>query len=518
MKWGEWASKSMREGERRRVSFLLPMLLLYALFLLGAPLFLLVLIGAWYVALVTLESMGSLDRMDATRVLGIILMLRTGRGKKVLDRISRNRRFWRVYGELSIWLCFLVMIGVILLLFVSAIETALHPPDEYIPTGDLLLIPGVTSFVPFWWPAIALIVALIIHEYSHGIQARAHGMRLRSFGLLLVGPVPIGAFAEPEEMEMTRAPRRDRMRLFAAGPSINIFATYVTLILLSAVSSGLVAEHDGVHARGIVEGGAAEGAGLMPYETITHIDGIGFSDYEGFSERMDSLSAGDVAAFTVLSSPAEEGARESRDLDITLGDRYEHVSALCEGDDECIEQSGGAEPGDAFLGIYDVRPGTAGVDGYSYIVSGDYSFGVTAIVALIEPLIMLQTPIALNGQTMVLEERAMLVVGDGLVASALGTDGMLMLFDFLFWLVWINFLLGFANLIPMVPFDGGHLVRDGVHSVLNGEISLGRYGRLRLGGGMHPMRIEAIANRISNMSSFFILLVLVIPIIIPRIL
>ena len=59
----------MREGERRRVSFLLPMLLLYALFLLGAPLFLLVLIGAWYVALVTLESMGSLDRMDSTRVL-----------------------------------------------------------------------------------------------------------------------------------------------------------------------------------------------------------------------------------------------------------------------------------------------------------------------------------------------------------------------------------------------------------------------------------------------------------------
>ena len=52
------------------------------------------------------------------------------------------------------------------------------------------------------------------------------------------------------------------------------------------------------------------------------------------------------------------------------------------------------------------------------------------------------------------------------MGSVLGTDGMLMLFDFLFWLVWINFLLGFANLIPMIPFDGGHLVRDGVHSVL----------------------------------------------------
>jgi len=507
LKWGEWASKSMRREERGRVSFLLPMLLLYTLYLLGAPLFLLVLIGAWYVALVTLESMGSLDRMDATRLLGIILMLRTGRGRRVLDRISRNRRFWRAYGEISIWLCFLVMVGVILLLFVGAIETALRPPDEYIPASDLLLIPGVTSFVPFWWPALALIVALVIHEYSHGIQARAHGMRLRSFGLLLVGPVPIGAFAEPEEAEMTRAPRRDRMRLFAAGPSINIFATYAALILLSAVASGLVAEHDGVHARGIVEGSAAESAGLVPYETITHIDGLGFSDYEGFSERMASLSAGDVAVFTILSSPTEKGDRESRAIEITLGDRYEYLSALCEGDGDCIERSGGAETGDAFLGVSNVRSGTAGVDGYSYIVSGDYSFGVTAFVALIEPLIMLQTPIALDGQTMVLEERAMLESGGGLVASAMGTDGMLMLFDFLFWLVWINFLLGFANLIPMIPFDGGHLVRDATHSIL-----------ARIGRGMHPMRIETIANRISSMSSFFILFVLAIPVIIPRIL
>ena len=60
---------------------------------------------------------------------------------------------------------------------------------------------------------------------------------------------------------------------------------------------------------------------------------------------------------------------------------------------------------------------------------------------------------------MLLEERAMLEAGGGAIASALGTDGMLMLFDFLFWLVWINFLLGFANLSPMIAFDGGQIVR-----------------------------------------------------------
>ena len=72
-------------------------------------------------------------------------------------------------------------------------------------------------------------------------------------------------------------------------------------------------------------------------------------------------------------------------------------------------------------------------------------------------------------------------------------------------MVWINFLLGFANLIPMIPFDGGHLVRDGAHSVLR-----------RIRSKAHPMRIEKISNRISSLSSIFILLVLLIPVIIPR--
>ena len=118
---------------------------------------------------------------------------------------------------------------------------------------------------------------------------------------------------------------------------------------------------------------------------------------------------------------------------------------------------------------------------------------------------MIGVPIQFDGQTMLLEERAMLEAGDGVIASALGTGGMLMLFDFLFWLVWINFLLGFATLIPMIPFDGGHIVRDGTHSVL-----------ARLNRNMHPMRVESLADRISSMSSILILIIVVMPIIMPR--
>ena len=88
---------------------------------------------------------------------------------------------------------------------------------------------------------------------------------------------------------MTIAPRREKIRLFAAGPSINILFSYVVLILLTSTATGLVAEHSGVHGVAIVEDSAAHEAGLLPYETITYIDGYEIVDREGFSEAMEQF-------------------------------------------------------------------------------------------------------------------------------------------------------------------------------------------------------------------------------------
>jgi len=500
----------MKEGERGR-SYWLPLLMLYLLYFLGAPLWGVVVTGLWYIGLLFLEDEGYLDRYGVSRMLGVVLMVRTTHGQRFLERISSNRRFWRIFGEFSIWLCLLSMLGVVIMLIGGAIRTVQAPPEEYLPASDLLLIPGVTSFVPFWWPVLALVFALVIHEYSHGFQARAHGMRVRSFGLLLAGPIPIGAFAEPQMHEMVRAPRRERMRLYAAGPSINIIATYIALIMLSAAASGLVASHSGVYATGVIAEEGAEEGGLLPYEIIIRVEGIRVSNYNEFSEQMDLLSSGEEVTFTKLSQPNSEGKRTVRDISVTLGDRYQFYIGLCEGDALCVEDTEewlgeiGIERGDAFLGVSGLRSSSSTVDGFSSVLSGDYNLKQTAIGTAVTPLLMIGIPIQYDGQTMLLEERAMLEAGDGAIASALGTDGMLMLFDFLFWLVWINFLLGFANLIPMIPFDGGHIVKDGVHSVLD-----------RVSSGIHPMRVEAMADRISSMSNFLVLFIVILPIILPR--
>ena len=491
----------MEPGQR---SYLLPLLALSVLYLLGMPIWALTAGTIWYLGLLWLEDVGTLDRYEVSRVLGVVLMVRTKQGQGVLEKVSSTRNFWRGFGEFSIWLCLLIMVGVVLLLFASAITTAMSPPEEYLPASDLLLIPGVTSFVPFWWPVLALIFALVIHEYSHGIQARAHGMRVRSFGLLLAGPIPIGAFAEPQQHEMVRAPLRERMRLYAAGPSINIIATYLALLLLSAAATGMVASHSGVYATGIISDEGAEEGGLMPYEIIIRIDGVRISNYSEFSEQMDLHSAGDEVTLTKLSHPNSNGLRTVRDISVTLGDQHDYWIDRCEGDSFCIEDTesiladAGIEKGDAFLGVSGLRSTNSTVHMYSKITSSERGF-------LLAPLGMIGIPIAYDGQTMLLEEREMMRAGDGVIASALGTDGMLMLFDFLFWMVWINFLLGFANLIPMIPFDGGHIVKDGVHSVLS-----------RLVKGANPLRVESIAGRISSMSSFVILFIVMMPIILPR--
>ena len=55
----------------------------------------LIIVG-WYYLLKQLETNGTLDKWNASRVLGILLMIRTERGQKVLDFISKPRKAWRV--------------------------------------------------------------------------------------------------------------------------------------------------------------------------------------------------------------------------------------------------------------------------------------------------------------------------------------------------------------------------------------------------------------------------------------
>ena len=462
----------------------------------------LIIVG-WYYLLKQLETNGILDKWNASRVLGILLMIRTERGQKVLDFISKPRKAWRIFGEVGLWTCRLVSAIVLLLFTMNFILMLAKPSDVPSATpSELLLIPGITPTIPLFWGLIGLIVALVVHEYGHGILSRAHGMRVRSFGLLIVGLIPIGAFAEPEGSELLRAPRKERQRVFAAGPAVNIYGGFLCFLILALVANTMTPTIAGVHAEGIIVEQPADDAGLQPWEIITHANGTEVSDYSEFTAFLDSHKAGDNITLTVLSLPNGEGNREMREISLTLADHYQY--AIEQGTDPAIIDAYGISEGDAFLGVSGLASNGEGAKRLAGPLAHDAPKDPLSVAFgfALQPLQIISSPIVFKGEIMHPNE-AELLTTDSFIGPTL-TSALLHL---LFWIIWMNVLLGFANLIPLLPFDGGHLLKDRLHDYLAFFA--------KFSPNSHPLKVQKTVNRISGFSSLIILFMFLIMIIWP---
>ncbi len=101
-------------------------------------------------------------------------------------------------------------------------------------------IPQVPIFIPLYaW--LGIFLAMIVHEASHGIQALGEKIKLKSAGLLFLGFFPVGAFVEPDEKELKKADERAKLRLYSAGPSSNLFLMLPLFVVLFVIGSLFVA-------------------------------------------------------------------------------------------------------------------------------------------------------------------------------------------------------------------------------------------------------------------------------------
>ena len=435
-------------------------------------------------------------------------MVRTTKGQKALERLAKPRKFWRAYGEVSVWICSVSLLAVAFLVILAFISSLLSPPTSEPPSAsELIAIPGLNPVIPLGWGIIAFVVSLVIHELGHGLQARAHGMRVRSFGLLQLGPLPLGAFAEPQHEELSQAPRRERLRMFAAGPATNIFAAVFFLLLLGAVSSQFTSADNHVHIQSILIDESADNAGMEPWDVIISINNTSVMDTDDFYSVMDGYVANDSIIVHVRHL---NGSEEM--LNITLGNKFDHYTSLGWSEENLVVL--GIEKDDPFLGVVGLSDGTAGVDRLAGPLSSNWNGGwLTRIISLPFHFIsLLIVPFELQGIAIHPFEESRLAAGDGILASLIGLSGLLFLVHLCFWLIWVNILLGFTNLIPIVPFDGGHMFRDFAHGWLD------RFKRLRkkLGlGSTHPLWVEHLAQRATSFSSLFLFIILIFTIIMP---
>jgi len=469
---------------------------------------LLALLLGWYVLIKTWERNGTLDRWNATRALGIVLMVRTQRGQRFLDWMARPRRFWRAYGEVSLWVCSVAMLMVALVLMLAFVTSLLSPPTASPPSAsELVAVPGINPAIPLGWGALAFIISLVIHEFGHGLLARGHGMRIRSFGLLQLGPLPLGAFAEPQSDELMRAPRRERLRMFAAGPATNLFAAVLMLMLLGGLATQFVAQEEYIHVQGIVVEGGAEEAGMQPWDTLVSIDGVPVYTTEDFRTILQGYSSNDTVDLVVIH---QNGTRDT--LQATFGDKYQYYLNLGWSEDALNNLE--VQPGDPFLGVEGLSEGTAGIDRLAGPLSPrfDGTLFQRALSLPFHVLTILLIPFELGGVAIHPFEESLMTAGDGLIGSALGVDVLLLFAHLFFWLMWVNILLGFTNLIPIVPFDGGHMFRDMLHAFLSGVKRVGR--KLKL-WDLHPMWVDHFSARASSYSSLVLLVMLLFTMFIP---
>ena len=382
----------------------------------------------------------------------------------VFDTLSKPKRFLKAYATTGIILTVISGIAVTLMFVVTAYLTVLIQPE---PTAvqNLLLIPGLNEYVPstvaVW---VSLILAMVIHEFGHGILSRVEGMKVKSTGILAL-VIPVGAFVEPDEEDVKKAKLGSKMRMFAAGITNNLIFGFICLVILACLL-GMIVPGDHVCIVSVVDGSPAFDAGLPEGFVIYDINGLSVSNQEEVLEILSETHAGDVI---VLNG---EYRGDSQEYDILL-------SSLPDSEDNR-----------GYVGI-------SFTDSDSILLSLETLTHPGSFTGLVSSALSFVT---LPFSTMTGAATFGFLVADVPDSAILKEPfwGFWGIVHFLFWSAWINILLGVFNAIPIRSFDGGQMLREFLRAVY-----------------MKRGKNEESAYRICSAVSYILIMLILLSILLP---
>lgn len=161
--------------------------------------------------------------------------------------------------------------------------------------GVVPIIPGVTiTGLPLVYMLIALAVAILTHEFAHGLASSKDNIPIKSSGLLGF-LVLFGAFVEPDEEAFEKeATPKARMRLLAAGSYSNIIWSFVFLALLvnfNSIASIAYNPPSGAYIYQLSEGSPAAAA-LEVGDVIIGLNDTVIANWSAVSVFMTGAPAG----------------------------------------------------------------------------------------------------------------------------------------------------------------------------------------------------------------------------------
>lgn len=454
---------------------------------------------------------------------GPFIMWRTQFGKRTIERMAAPRRFWEGVADVGIVATWIVGALMLLLVVLNAVLTIyltyIRPrdiADSAQPPQNFLGLPGVNPFIPLGYGLLALVVALVIHEGSHALMAYVSRIRVKSSGLLFF-VVPIGAFVEPDEVDLEKATPRQRLRVFAAGPASNFLVALVAGLLLSATvvaGVGYVNDGKGVVVAQLVDGSPAEAAGLQAGDVLVRMGSMDVAAYADFQTALSQRKAGESMQVAYL-----RGGGEPREAIVAFADKYEFYAR------DSPESNREEFRGQAFLGVQAVGMDTARAVHAAF--ANPFASGDSFLLFTQFPLIAFLNP----GLNVFSPTYSPVYDLQGPFAGW-SPDAFYTVVYILFWIVWIDLTLGVFNALPAGPLDGGQMLR----TVLRARLYR-RYGvdearidvsRPEPAGGIEVKgrddetqgkldRVQVSLRKVTRTVGYSILLMLLLPILGPHI-
>jgi membrane-associated protease RseP (regulator of RpoE activity) len=223
-------------------------------------------------------------------------LYRTKVGLKFMDKIStKYRELVKLIAYCGIGVAYIGLLVVSFFLIKETIKLIFNVPGAAgaAPVVPGFPIAGLGIVFPLIMGWICLFIILVVHEFSHGVVARAFNIKILSSGLAFFGPL-FGAFVEPDEKEISKRPDIEQYSVFSAGPVSNILLGLVAFLVMGYLLMPAVhgiTEPGGIQI-GIQEDLAADKANIPANSIITQIDDTVISDSDAFVEYAKTIEPG----------------------------------------------------------------------------------------------------------------------------------------------------------------------------------------------------------------------------------
>lgn len=418
---------------------------------------------------------------------GPALLIKTQAGVKTIDKVSRIK-FWDYFVSFFYYAMPVFGVLTVILLIWEAFLILSIPKSAAIPLSYALALPGINPVIPVGFGLVGLIIAVALHEASHGIAARRFNIPIRSTGLLWF-IIPIGAFVEPDENVMKERDSKTRGKIFAAGPGMNVTLAVIFLVLAvvlaysispvqgapvqSSISSSILPGdiiekignisinnvntisslsltpgnnvtvelirngktinenvRYGVYITGLVAGYPAQEAGIKIGSIILSVDGNKITNVTNFEKILSTYVAGQTILVKVLYKNSPQS------FNVTLSSKYSYLIAA--GD-----TSPGIPKTYPFMGVDVSIMGLSLFDQYSYLglLRNPFSSGLLGFFVYMGLPFHYELPLP------------------SVLQNSLNANFLLLNTEYLFyWLFWLNFALGLTNILPLIPLDGGYVL------------------------------------------------------------